>query len=65
MVIKNTKLGGENINSEKSATATIEKQTRGDYSFRKPVKDDGADVWTLIKNSMLLDLSPYSYLMWC
>lgn len=66
MVIKNTKLGGENINSEKSATATIEKQTRGDYSFRKPVKDDGADVWTLIKNSSVLDLnSPYSYLMWC
>lgn len=47
-------------------TATIEKQTDHDFSFRKPVKDDGADVWALIKNSGVLDLnSPYSYIMWC
>lgn len=51
---------------EKSMTATIERQTEHDFSFRKPVKDDGAAVWALVKSTGVLDLnSPYSYLMWC
>ncbi|HLS08670.1 diaminobutyrate acetyltransferase [Lentibacillus sp.] len=34
--------------------------------FRKPTKDDGAEVWELIKETGVLDLnSSYSYLMWC
>ncbi|MFD1360120.1 diaminobutyrate acetyltransferase [Lentibacillus salinarum] len=37
-----------------------------DLGFRKPTKDDGADVWELIKHTGVLDLnSSYSYLMWC
>ena len=51
---------------EKSVTATIERQTELDFSFRKPVKEDGAAVWALVKSTGILDLnSPYSYLMWC
>lgn len=35
-------------------------------TFRKPVLDDGAGVWTLVKETGVLDLnSSYSYLMWC
>ncbi|HET7578070.1 MAG TPA: diaminobutyrate acetyltransferase [Bacillales bacterium] len=34
--------------------------------FRKPNEEDGADVWTLVKKTGVLDLnSSYSYLMWC
>ncbi|MUV37793.1 Diaminobutyrate acetyltransferase [Lentibacillus sp. JNUCC-1] len=35
-------------------------------TFREPTLDDGAGVWTLIKETGVLDLnSSYSYLMWC
>lgn len=34
--------------------------------FRMPEKDDGSEVWKLIKSTGVLDLnSSYSYLMWC
>lgn len=36
------------------------------YIFRKPSKDDGSEVWKLIKDTGVLDLnSSYSYLLWC
>ncbi len=36
------------------------------FYFRKPEKEDGAEVWRLIKQTGNLDLnSSYSYLMWC
>lgn len=59
--------GGDSISiGEEPITATIEKRPTDTYSFRKPLKDDGADVWELIKNTGVLDLnSSYSYLMWC
>lgn len=62
-----SRTGGDNIqNGEKSAMSTLEKPIPSHYSFRKPVKSDGADVWTLIKKSNTLDLnSSYKYLMWC
>jgi L-2,4-diaminobutyric acid acetyltransferase len=45
--------------------ATLEKEN-SEFHFRKPDKEDGADVWALIKNTGILDLnSSYSYLMWC
>lgn len=58
--------GGDIIDrSEASTTATLERNRRG-FQFRKPVKEDGADVWKLIKGTGILDLnSSYSYLMWC
>lgn len=37
-----------------------------EFDFCKPDKEDGADVWKLIKHTGVLDLnSSYSYLMWC
>ncbi|TMN23904.1 diaminobutyrate acetyltransferase [Lentibacillus cibarius] len=34
--------------------------------FRRPTKDDGAEVWELVKGTGVLDLnSSYSYIMWC
>ncbi|HET7628534.1 MAG TPA: diaminobutyrate acetyltransferase [Bacillales bacterium] len=37
-----------------------------DCHFRAPTENDGADVWTLVKSTGVLDLnSSYSYLMWC
>ncbi|QKY68648.1 diaminobutyrate acetyltransferase [Lentibacillus sp. CBA3610] len=45
---------------------TKTKEDEGELVFRKPTKDDGADVWELINNTGVLDLnSSYSYLMWC
>lgn len=36
------------------------------YRFREPNEEDGADAWTLVKDTGILDLnSSYSYLMWC
>lgn len=36
------------------------------HLFRQPKKDDGSEVWRLIKDTGVLDLnSSYSYLMWC
>jgi len=36
------------------------------FGFRKPDKEDGAQVWELIKGTSSLEAdSPYSYLMWC
>ncbi|GGK01938.1 L-2,4-diaminobutyric acid acetyltransferase [Lentibacillus kapialis] len=45
----------------------IEPEEReGELGFRKPTKDDGSEVWELIKHTGVLDLnSSYSYLMWC
>lgn len=35
-------------------------------TFSKPDKEDGADVWEMIKETEVLDLnSSYSYVMWC
>lgn len=56
------KSGGENI---PATNATINK-TDSLETLRAPTLDDGADVWTLIKETGVLDLnSSYSYLMWC
>ncbi|RLL45513.1 diaminobutyrate acetyltransferase [Oceanobacillus piezotolerans] len=42
------------------------KITSKEYHFRKPKKEDGAEVWELVKHTGNLDLnSSYSYLMWC
>ena len=36
------------------------------YHYREPTKEDGAEIWELIKSTGNLDLnSPYSYLMLC
>lgn len=46
-------------------TATLERP-KTKRKFRKPTKEDGADVRHLIKDTGILDLnSSYSYLMWC
>lgn len=51
--------GGDSIPSTAEAVAT-------DYEFRKPNEEDGANVWSLVKSTGVLDLnSSYSYLMWC
>lgn len=45
-----------------STRSTISKTT----VFRKPILEDGAAVWELVKSTGVLDLnSSYSYLMWC
>src|SRR5699024_11825128 len=45
---------------------TKTKEQEGELGFCKPTKDDGAEVWELIKHTGVLDLnSSYSYLMWC
>lgn len=43
-----------------------EPQQEVPYRLRKPMKEDGAAIWTLIKETKILDLnSAYSYLMLC
>ncbi|OZU87577.1 diaminobutyrate acetyltransferase [Virgibacillus indicus] len=40
--------------------------SKAEYHFRKPDKEDGAEVYNLVKQIGNLDLnSSYSYLMWC
>src|SRR5690625_7851080 len=35
-------------------------------SFRKPNLKDGKDIWSLVKDTGVLDLnSSYSYILWC
>ncbi|MCT1903034.1 diaminobutyrate acetyltransferase [Oceanobacillus sojae] len=66
MVSKKIHSGGESINTNTTNETTLTVEFETDFYFRKPVKDDGAAVWELIKNSKVLDLnSSYSYLMWC
>ncbi|WP_342744371.1 diaminobutyrate acetyltransferase [Oceanobacillus rekensis] len=58
------KSGGGSINiSEVAEKLNV---NTAEYHFRKPNKDDGADVYNLVKQIGNLDLnSSYSYLMWC
>lgn len=68
MVSKKIHSGGESINTntKNKNETTLTVGFENDFYFRKPVKDDGAAVWELIKDSKVLDLnSSYSYLMWC
>ncbi|HEX7064010.1 MAG TPA: diaminobutyrate acetyltransferase [Bacillales bacterium] len=45
---------------------TTVKPVAKDYRFSKPSKENGADVWTLVKSTGVLDVnSSYSYVMWC
>ncbi|HET7522139.1 MAG TPA: diaminobutyrate acetyltransferase [Bacillales bacterium] len=49
-----------------NAIQTTVERVATEYRFRKPNEEDGADVWTLVKGTGILDLnSSYSYLMWC
>lgn len=55
--------GGSIITSEVAEKLEINK---AEYHFRKPDKEDGAEVYNLVKQIGSLNLdSSYSYLMWC
>ena len=55
------RLGGENKLNKNVSTLAIQKN----ITFREPNENDGSDMYTLVKNTKVLDLnSPYSYLMW-
>lgn len=58
--------GGGSIQLSEEGILTKTKEQIKEYHFTKPDKEDGADVWKLIKCTGVLDLnSSYSYLMWC
>ncbi|WP_330998095.1 diaminobutyrate acetyltransferase [Cerasibacillus terrae] len=68
-MILRLKTGGESIQSNGNGVTQVKLKKRDiqtEFHFRKPNKEDGADVWKLINNIEILDLnSPYSYIMWC
>lgn len=58
--------GSQTVEVKIQPLIRVQRSVGLDVKFRKPVEEDGAEVWKLVKRAGVLDLnSSYSYLMLC